>query len=134
MGCLTCFIAGAVPAQVTLDLSGAGNMWFYGYYGQLGSRGFFGEYDVDASSTGNFASLNGWVGNQQDINFLVSGSNAGVSSFDLKITPKFGNDWATLTARYNINAYNTSTAPGSVTPISPGQLTLWSAFVENPGK
>jgi hypothetical protein len=106
-------------------------MWFYGYYGQMGSRGFFGAYDVDASSTGNFASLNAWVGNE-DVNGLVSGSNAGISSFALDVTPKWGNDWAVLKARYNITSYNTSTAPGSVVPISPGQLTLWSAVVRTP--
>ncbi len=131
MACFTWLIVDRVPAQVTLDLSGAGNMWFYGYYGQMGNRGFFGEYDVDASSTGTFASLNSWVGNQ-DVNSLVSGANAGISSFALDVTPKWGNDWAMLKARYNITSYNTSTAPGSVVPISPGQLTLWSAVVRTP--
>ena len=130
--CMICFTAGTALAQVSLDLSGAKNMWFYGSYGQLGSRGFFGDYNVDASSTGGFASLNGWVGNQTDINALVSGSNAGYSSINLKITPRYGNDWARLEARYNINAYNTGSAPGSVNPLSPGQLTLWSAAVRTP--
>ncbi len=130
--CLICFTAGTAHAQYSLDLSGAKNMWFYGSYGQLGSRGFFGDYNVDASSTGGFAALNGWVGNQADIGNLVSGSNAGSSSINLKITPKYGNDWAKLQARYTINTYNTSAAPGSVTPLSPGQLTLWSAAVGTP--
>ena len=109
---------------MSLDLSGAENTWFYGYYGQLGSRGFFGDYDVDASSTGGlFASLNGWVGNplqqvfvanpstaataapptQPDIaNALVSGTNAATSQMLLNINPKYGNDWLTLKARYTI--------------------------------
>ena len=51
---LTCLTVGTASAQVSLDLSGAKNMWFYGSYGQLGSRGFFGDYNVDASSTGGF--------------------------------------------------------------------------------
>ena len=80
----------------------------------------------------DFAALNGWVGNRPDINALASGSNAGFSSINLKITPKYGNDWARLKARYTINAYNTGTAPGAVTPISSGQLTLWSADVRTP--
>lgn len=130
--CLICSVVGTAAAQVSLDLSGAENKWFYGYYGQRGTRGFFGEYNVDASSTGgNFASLNAWVGNQ-DVGSLVTGTNAGVSSFSLAITPKYGNEWVILKARYTINSYNTSAAPGSVVPISPGQLTLWSVQVNSP--
>jgi hypothetical protein len=134
--CLICLAVGAASAQASLDLSGAQNTAFYGYYGQLGSRGFFGDYNVDASG-GNFASLNGWVGNQTsptgDIaNQLVSGTNAGVSSFSLDVTPKYGNEWVILQARYNINAYGTSSAPGAVVPISPGQLVLWSIQVSTP--
>ncbi|MBI4963626.1 MAG: hypothetical protein HY913_10145 [Desulfomonile tiedjei] len=132
--CLFVFGRGTTLAQ-SLDLSGAENQWFYGYYGQLGSRGFFGDYNVDASSTGgNFASLNAWVGNRPfpDIGFLVSGTNASLSSLSLAITPRYGNEWVILKARYNINAYNTGTAPGALVPISPGQLTLWSVQVNSP--
>jgi len=54
--CLPCFGAATAPAKQG-DLSGAGIQWFYGSYGQLGSRGFFGDYNVDASSTGGFLRL-----------------------------------------------------------------------------
>ncbi len=147
-----------VPTEskpLTLDLSGSQNAWFYGYYGQLGSRGFFGDYDVDASSTGGlFASLNGWVGNPQqqvqvpnpsiptttagpattpDIaNALVSGTSAATSQFVLNVDPKYGNDWVTLRARYTINAYSTASTQGSTTVISPGQLTMWDVRVSTP--
>ncbi len=43
--------------------------------GQLGSSGFFGQYDLDNSSTpGNFASVNGWVSGK--LNDLSSSSGA----------------------------------------------------------
>ena len=137
---------------MSLDLSGSQNAWFYGYYGQLGSRGFFGDYDVDASSTGGlFASLNGWMGNPQlqapnpaapvgtpaattaDIaNALVSGTSGATSQFVLNVDPKYGNDWVTLRARYTIGAYSNSASQGSVAVISPGQLTLWDVRVRTP--
>lgn len=119
----------------SLDLSGAENTWFYGYYGQLGSQGFFGDYNVAASSTGGaFASLYAWIGNRPapDVGFLVSGSNSSLSSFSLAITPRYGNEWVILKGRYNINAYNTSSGPGALVPVSPGQLTLWSVQANSP--
>ncbi len=129
---LPCFGAAKSPAKQG-DLSGADITWFYGYYGQLGPRGFFGDFNADASSTGgNFASLNAWVGNQSDINFLVTGANAGVSlvSFDLK--PEYGNEWVRLKARYTITPYVTSATPGAVTTISPPNLTMWQTQVNTP--
>ena len=137
------------PSAKTLDLTGADNNYFYGSYGQLGPRGFFGDYDVDQSSTGLFANLNGWVGNprlqaaivpgvtptatQPDImSDLVSGTGASVSNVALTITPRYGNDWVDLKARYTINAYSTSAAPGAVVPIALPQLTLWWAKVSTP--
>ncbi|MGO9121925.1 MAG: hypothetical protein ACLQPD_30480 [Desulfomonilaceae bacterium] len=139
------------PKPKTLDLSGAENNYFYGSYGQLGPRGFFGDYDVDRSSTGLFANLNGWVGNprvqttivpgsasgtpptQPDImSDLVSGTGASVSNVVLNITPHYGNDWVDLQARYTINAYSTSAAPGAAVAIAQPQLTLWSARVSTP--
>lgn len=144
--CIICIGAEGIAAPSTtsssagpksLDLSGAENTWFYGYYGQIGQRGFFGDYNVDASSTpGRFASLNGWIGNPPptgDIaNALVSGTNAAISTVDLNTTPQYGTDLVNLKARYTINTYVTSSAPGAVTPISVGQLTLWSVKVRTP--
>jgi hypothetical protein len=114
------------------DLSGSTIAWFYGYYGQLGSRGFFGDYNVDAGAIpGEYASLNGWVGNQ-DTNSLVTGTNAGKSSIALSVDPKYGNDWISLGARYTINPYVTGSSPGPAAPISPGQLTTWQLQVNTP--
>ncbi len=132
--CISIIGKGTTSAQ-SLDLSGAANNWFYGYYGQLGSQGFFGDYNVDASSlNGAFAPFNAWVGNRPapDVGFLVSGTNASVSSLTLTITPRYGNEWVILKARYNINAYNTGSAPGALVPISPGQLTFWWVQLNNP--
>jgi hypothetical protein len=135
------------PKPKTLDLSGAENNYFYGSYGQLGSRGFFGDYNVDRSSTGVFANLNGWVGNPRlqafivpggtaatpdIVNDLVSGTGASVSSVVLNITPHYGNDWVDVKARYTINAYSTSASPGAAVPIALPQLTLWQAKVSTP--
>src|SRR5208283_4313577 len=119
------------------DLSGADIHWFYGYYGQLGSRGFFGDYNVDASSThGNFASLNAWVSNQTgpgDMQAqLASGSSAGISAFSLDLKPQYGNEWVFLKARYTITPYVTSSLPGAVTTISPPNLATWQTRVNTP--
>jgi len=124
--------AGKFPAKGS-DMSGAANQWFYGYYGQLGPRGFFGDYDVDRSSTGgNFASLNAWVGNQTDVNSLVTGTNVGISSFTLDLMPRYGVEWVTLKARWTISPYVTSSTQGAVTPISSGNLTAWQVRVNTP--
>ena len=98
---------------------------------KLGPRGFFGDQNVDRSSTGLFANLNGWVGNPRlqviilpgqspqspDIQSdLVSGTGASVSNAVLNISPHYGNDWVDLKARYTINSYSTSAAPGAAVP------------------
>ena len=50
-------------------------LWKNRFVGQLGSRGFFGKYDLDNSSTpGNFASVNGWASGK--LNDLSSSSGA----------------------------------------------------------
>ena len=36
---------------------------YYGSYGQVGTGGFFGPYDVDRGTTGNLAAANAWLGN-----------------------------------------------------------------------
>ena len=144
--------SGGTPSGVlydkNLDLTGADNQYFFGSYQQLGPRGFFGDANVDRSSTGLFSNLNGWVGNpgiqaigvttvsngaRSDIaNDLVSGTGASVSSVVLSVTPRYGNDWVHLQARYTINPYQTSAFPGAATPIAQPQLTLWQAKVSTP--
>jgi hypothetical protein len=130
ISCLPCWGAGKAKGG---DLSGADITWFYGYYGQMGPRGFFGDYNLDASSTGgNFASLNAWVGNQTDINSLATGSNAAYSAFGLDLKPEYGNQWVMLKARYTITPYVTSSSQGAVAVISPQNLTSWEAQVNTP--
>jgi hypothetical protein len=132
MTSVTCLGAAKAPAKQG-DLSGAGLNWFYGYYGQLGSRGFFGEYNVDASSTGGtYAPLNAWVGNEQDIKQLVTGTNAAISAFSLDLKPQYGNEWVNLKARYTINPYVTSAKQGAITTISPPNLAEWQVRVNTP--
>ena len=54
---------------------------------QLGSRGFFGKYDLDNSSTpGNFASVNGWVGGK--LEDLVSSSGAAEQRMEVNALPE----------------------------------------------
>lgn len=50
-------------------------VWKNRFVSQLGSRGFFGKYDLDNSSLpGNYASVNGWAGAK--MNDLSSSSGA----------------------------------------------------------
>jgi hypothetical protein len=59
-------------AEWDFTLSGGSASWYYGQYVQLGDRGFFGKYNIDASATGDFAPLNSWVGNRTDVNYLTA--------------------------------------------------------------
>lgn len=129
--CMPCLEAGAATAKQG-DLSSASANWFYGYYGQLGSRGFFGDYNADASLTGDFAPLNSWVGNGTDIKQLVTGTNAAISAVSLDLKPQYGNEWVILKARYTITPYVTSSSEGAVTTISPQNLAEWMVQVNTP--
>ncbi len=122
-------------AQLSFDFAGAENRWLYSYYGQLGSRGFFGTYDVDAGAGtgGSLAPLNGWVGNlSEDVGELVAGSDAAGSSLGLAVQPSLGNEWVRLKGRYTIATYDTATAPGAYVAMSPAQMTMWSIDVDTP--
>jgi hypothetical protein len=120
-------------AQWSFDFAGAKNDFVYGRYGQLGHNGFFGVYDVDASSLGGrFAPVNGWIGNRLDIGETVSGTNASFSSTSLAAQPRFGNQWVEVTGRYTIQSYQTSSTSGTYVAMSPGQLTLWTIAMDTP--
>ncbi|MFH1112984.1 MAG: hypothetical protein V1792_03600 [Pseudomonadota bacterium] len=121
-------------AQWSVDLSNAQNEFVYGRYGQLGRNGFFGTYDIDASSTpGAFASINGWLGNRDDdIGTTASGTNASLSSTSLVAQPRFSSAWISAAGRYTIRSYQTSQTSGSYVAMSPGQLTLWTISANTP--
>ena len=126
----------AVPdsrAQWSFDFAEAENNLLFGQYGHLGRHGFFGAFDIDASTTGDFAPLNGWLGNRDgDIGQIASGTNASLSSVTLAAQPRLGNDWVTIAGRYTIQSYQTSGSQGSYVAMSPGQLTLWAMAVNTP--
>jgi hypothetical protein len=116
--------------QFTFNVSGD-SAFFYGYYSQMGRHGFFGPYNIDASAIGDYASLNGWVGNQ-DVGDLVSGTNAAQNNIQLQFEPSFRVGWAYVRGRYAINPYDTATANGTYVAISPGILTSWSLSANTP--
>jgi hypothetical protein len=124
----------AYPQALQFEFGGANNQWAYLQYGQRGSLGFFGPYNLDASTTpGVYSNLNGWVGNRPtDVGILVSGSDAGVSSVALSVVPQLGNDWLRLSGRYTINVYDAGTAEGVFNAMSTGQLTTWAASATFP--
>ncbi|MGC8605368.1 MAG: hypothetical protein ACP5VS_17000, partial [Desulfomonilaceae bacterium] len=112
--------------------------WHFRMINQLGSRGFFGEYDIDRSSSangttgGNYASFNGWTG--QVISDLVSGSGGAQPTMWMNFTPKFiWNKALTAQGLFRIanyqvpwsGTYSNSKMPGSEVAISEGQWTMW---------
>lgn len=125
----------AYSQALQFEFGGADNQWAYFQYGQRGALGFFGPYNIDASTPtpGTYSNLNGWVGNRPlDVAVLVSGSDAGVSSLALSTTPLIGNDWLKLTGRYNIQVYNAATAEGVFNTMSTGQLSTWAISASFP--
>lgn len=126
----------AIGQNWTVGADGKGR-WAYGQYSQTGSNGFFGPYNVDASASGNFASLNGWMGvqnfkNPNSINILTSGTNSTATDLGFELNPKGDFGWASVGGRYKITPYDTATQPGSEVPISPGQWTHWGIGVTAP--
>lgn len=115
-------------------------VWKNRFVGQLGSRGFFGKYDLDNSSTpGNFASVNGWASGK--LNDLSSSSGAVDQVMetnvltDLRINPAMR-----LRGEYRIgafgdpigSAYTNSASPGVQVAISEGQWTMWWFSAQTP--
>jgi hypothetical protein len=105
---------------------------YYGHYGQTGSKGFFGPYDVDNGTVGNLAAANAWVGSGADVGSLVSGSNAAISSLAFSLSP--GVHWlkASVQGTYQINVYDLGTAPGAAVAMSPGVWTQYLLTVPTP--
>jgi hypothetical protein len=124
--------------------------WEYDVYSQLGSRGFFGPFDIDESNNplgyggaiGSAASMNGWLGH--DIGQISSGSDLAQAIIYMDVTPEFRlnqavrirgtyriGSWATPSAPTSAGAlvrseYAEGMAPGILRSFSPGYWnTLW---------
>jgi hypothetical protein len=114
--------------------------WHYEWYGQTGSSGFFGPYNVDnggGTRTGNF---NFWNGGQFDTNVSTS-AKAGWSYFEVEFEPTFQlNPAMRINAKYRLASYGepvsedylTQNSPGINTAITDGQWTLFWATVQTP--
>lgn len=136
---LTCWLM--IGSAIAWEFSMEGELvWKGRFVGQLGSRGFFGEYDFDRSSTGgNYASTNGWVGAK--LNDLSSSSNAADQVMETNVLPQLRlNEAVRLRGEYRIGAWNdpvasayiNSTMPGVQVAISEGQWTMWWFSAQTP--
>ncbi len=114
--------------------------WKNRFVQQLGSRGFFGKYDLDNSSTpGDFASVNTWVGGK--LEDLVSSSGAAEQRMEVNALPQVRiNPAMRFRGEYRIgqfgdpvaSAYVNSTSPGVQVAISEGQWTMWWFSAQTP--
>jgi hypothetical protein len=115
-------------------------IWKNRFVSQLGSRGFFGKYDLDNSSApGNYASVNGWVGAK--MNDLSSSSSAADQVMETNVLPELKiNEAMRLRGEYRIggfgdpiaSSYRNSTAPGVQVAISEGQWSIWWFSAQTP--
>jgi hypothetical protein len=115
-------------------------VWKSRFVQQLGSRGFFGRYDLDNSSTpGDFASANGWVGGK--LEDLSSSSGAAEQRMEVNALPQVRiNPAMRFRGEYRIgqfgdpvaSAYVNSTSPGVQVAISEGQWTMWWFSAQTP--
>ena len=116
--------------------------WEYESYSQLGSKGFFGPYDVDQAGVPDAAVTNAWLGVQ--VGELASGSDNAVATLYMSCVPEirinkavrirgqyYIGSWATPQADTSEGAlvaseYFNSTATGVQRSFSPGYWnTLW---------
>ncbi len=115
-------------------------VWKNRFVQQLGSRGFFGKYDRDNSSTGgDFASANGWAGGK--LEDLSSSSGAAEQRMEVNALPELRlNPAMRLRGEYRIgqfldpiaSAYVNSTSPGVQVAISEAQWTMWWFSAQTP--
>ena len=115
-------------------------LWHYEWYGQKGSSGFFGPYNVDNGGGTRAANFNFWNGGQFDTNISTS-STAGWSFFEVAFEPTFRvNPAIRINGKYRIASYGepvnedylTENGPGINTAISEGQWTLFWVTVQTP--
>jgi hypothetical protein len=100
--------------------------WGYEWYDQRGSKGFFGNYNVDAANLGT-GSMNFWNGGEFDTNF-VSGANAAESFMHIDFNPVIKvNNAIRLYGHYRLNSWNNPLSSFYVTEQAPG---IHNAFTE----
>jgi hypothetical protein len=123
-----------------LKLTGSLN-WYYEYFNQMGSQGFFGPYNIDngaGTATGN---LNFWWEGPHIAQNLATGASAGGVYLYVIMDPVLTiNPAINLKARYRLGQwnnpmtgyYNTWDAPGAFNGFSEGQWTMFWAEVSLP--
>jgi len=126
VGCCAPRAQSAFELQVATGVFG----WNYAYAVQSGSQGFFGEFNMDASSTGgNFAPSNAWLSSG-----LSSGSNAAGSLMYTVLIPSLRlNKAVALSGQYQLGpGYRTATAPGAGAAFADGEWYTWSIQANTP--
>jgi hypothetical protein len=126
--------------------------YIYQYYGQQGSQGFFGPFNTDGSrgttgalglKTGDFASVNTWVGRQigRSGNDFASGADAVKHYMNMEFFPSFRiNPALWFRAKWRIGNYGdpnnsdylTNTRPGVNIASSDSQWTMWWLNAQTP--
>ena len=101
-----------------LDLKGT-FAWSHEWYNQQGSKGFFGNYNVDNGNGGDglgTANLNFWDGGQFDTNF-VSGANACFSYFQVDFDSEIKiNNAVRLYGHYRLGTWGNIRRTQSIIP------------------
>ncbi len=137
-GMCVLFSASAASAW-ELGLAGAFN-WTHEWYSQLGSKGFFGPYNVDNGTGTRAANLNFWNGGQFDTNFTTS-ADAKWSYFNVELLPQVKiNEALRFSGKYRLATYgdpaardyHTQDAPGINEAFSDGQWTMFWASAVTP--
>lgn len=119
--CLLLFELCPSPAEAwELKIDSALLRMQYTYFSQLGSRGFFGPFNVDRGSTnGDLAAMNGWYRRA-----AVSGTTAENSLIRFVIFPSLKlNEAVTIYGTYRVGPYNTATAVASLDPDSESSIS-----------
>ena len=123
-----------------LKLTGSMN-WYYEFYNQMGSQGFFGPYNVDNGFIPSTANLNFWWEGPHLAQSLATGSSAGGAYLYVIMDPVLTiNPAINLKGRYRLGQwnfpqtgyYNTWDAPGTYNAFSEGQWTMFWATVSLP--
>jgi hypothetical protein len=143
---LLAFLSAGASDASAWEFSLKGNFnYIFEQYSQMGSSGFFGQYNVDKSSgsslipAGSYKNKNGWFGFQ--VNDLVSGSNAGRHYQYLELWPEFKiNNAIRFRGKYRLGNYGdpiasdyiTNTRPGVDVATSDGQWTMWWVDAQTP--
>jgi hypothetical protein len=125
--------------------------YIYQYYGQQGSQGFFGPFNIDRSQgtagiglkPGDFASVNAWVGRQigRSGNDFAAGSDAVKHYMNLEFFPSFRiNPALWFRGKWRVGNYGdptnsdylTNTRPGVNVATSDSQWTMWWLNAQTP--